>query len=127
VHEVRAKAVKLVTGGGDSDNEGAGKAKSSNPWKVQGVGPLRIMRHKGTGAVRMLLRAEPRGNIALNRTVLPNFSYKVEPAGGKYVKVTTATEDGRGLETWMLQVKTNAAAVALAEALEANKGGGAEA
>jgi nucleoporin NUP2 len=58
----------------------------------------------------------------MNKALLPDFSYKVEPAGGKYVKLTTAKDDGSGLETWMLQVKTKEAAQALAEALEANKG-----
>ncbi|KAK4241287.1 hypothetical protein C8A03DRAFT_30508 [Achaetomium macrosporum] len=121
VHEVRAKAVKLVTGPDSDEDSGsnADKAKAKkSPWKVQGVGPLRLLKHKTTGAVRMLLRAEPRGHVALNKTVLPDFSYK---ADNKYVKVTTATDDGKGLETWMLQVKTPAAAQALAEALEEHK------
>jgi hypothetical protein len=124
VHEVRAKAVKLVTGGGgDSDDESGSnadkdKAKKKSPWKVQGVGPLRLLRHKTTGTVRMLLRAEPRGHVALNKVVLPEFTYK---ADNKYVKVTTASDDGKGLETWMLQVKTAAAAEALAAALEEHK------
>lgn len=123
VHEVRAKAVKLVTGG-DAEDSGSNadkEDKKKSPWKVQGVGPLRLLKHKTTGAVRMLLRAEPRGNIALNKLVLPDFTYKVEPSGGKYVKLTAATDDGKGLETWMLQVKTNEAAKALAESLEEHK------
>ncbi|KAL2263476.1 hypothetical protein VTK26DRAFT_6683 [Humicola hyalothermophila] len=131
VHEVRAKAVKLVTAA-DSEEEGADKDNNKDknkdskdskksPWKVMGVGPLRLLKHKTTGGVRMLLRAEPRGHIALNKAVLPNFTYKVEPGGGKYVKLTTATDDGKGLETWMLQVKTPDAAKALAEALEEHK------
>jgi hypothetical protein len=122
VHEVRAKAVKLVTGP-DSDEDSssnADKAKSAkkSPWKLQGIGPLRLLKHKTTGAVRMLLRAEPRGHVALNKRVLPDFNYK---ADNKYVKVTTASDDGKGLETWMLQFKTPAAAQALAEALEEHK------
>ncbi|KAK4104114.1 hypothetical protein N658DRAFT_557090 [Parathielavia hyrcaniae] len=124
VHEVRAKAVKLVTGADSDDESGssaaADKAKNKSPWKVQGVGPLRLLRHKTTGAVRMLLRAEPRGHVALNKAVLPDFTYKADT---KYVKVTTASDDGKGLETWMLQVKTPAAAQALAEALEEHKKG----
>ncbi len=120
VYEVRAKAVKLVTGGGDSDDESGGKKKSAAPaWKVQGVGPLRLLKNKTTGAVRMLLRAEPRGNVALNKAVLPQFNYK---ADAKYVKLTTATDDGKGLETWMLQVKTVDLAKALAAKLEECKG-----
>jgi len=86
-----------------------------------------VLKNRTTGAVRMLLRAEPRGNVALNKLVLPNFAYKVEPAGGKYVKLTTATDDGKGLETWMLQVKTAEAARLLAEALETNKKSNAKA
>ncbi|KAK4449159.1 nucleoporin nup61 [Podospora aff. communis PSN243] len=122
VHEIRAKAVKLVTGGdSEDDDSGSTKDKKKSPWVTQGIGPLRLLKHKNTGAVRMLLRAEPRGHVALNKLVLPNFIYKVEPAGSKYVKLTTATDDGKGLETWMLQVKTPDAAKQLAESLEANK------
>lgn len=124
VHEVRAKAVKLVIDGKDSDGGGddsSSKDKKS-PWKVQGVGPLRVLKHKTTGAARMLLRAEPRGHIALNKLILPNFTYKPESTGGKYVKVTTSDDKGTGLETWMLQVKTKELAQSLADALEANKG-----
>ncbi|KAH6845145.1 hypothetical protein B0I37DRAFT_434073 [Chaetomium sp. MPI-CAGE-AT-0009] len=119
VHEVRAKAVKLVTASDSDDESGStpGKAKKS-AWKTQGVGPLRLLKNKSTGAVRMVLRAEPRGHVALNKTVLPSFTYKADT---KYVKVTTATDDGKGLETWMLQVKTPAMAEALAEALEEHK------
>ena len=120
VHEVRAKAVKLVTGADSDDESGsnADKAKKKSPWKVQGVGPLRLLKNKANGSVRMLLRAEPRGHVALNKAVLPDFTYKAET---KYVKVTTATDDGKGLETWMLQVKTPAMAQSLAEALEEHK------
>ncbi len=120
VHEVRAKAVKLVTGGDSDDESGsnADKTKKKSPWKVQGVGPLRVLKNKKTGAVRMLLRAEPRGHVALNKLVLPDFTYKAET---KYVKLTTAADDGKGLETWMLQVKTPELAQGLAAALEQHK------
>ncbi|KAK4153614.1 hypothetical protein C8A00DRAFT_15174 [Chaetomidium leptoderma] len=120
VYEVRAKAVKLVTGADSDDESGsnADKTKKKSPWKVQGVGPLRLLKNKTTGAVRMLLRAEPRGHVALNKAILPDFSYKAET---KYVKVTTAADDGKSLETWMLQVKTPAMAQALADALEEHK------
>jgi hypothetical protein len=125
VHEVRAKALKLVTGGESEDDSSSNadkdKASKKNPWKVQGVGPLRLLKNKTTGSVRLLLRAEPRGHIALNKMVLPEFAYKAEPSGGKYVKVTTAADNGKGLETWMIQVKTAAMAQALAENLEKHK------
>jgi len=119
MHEVRAKALKLVTKDGSESEESPNKDNKS-PWKTMGVGPLRLLKHKTTGTVRLLLRAEPRGHVALNKAVLPNFNYKPEP-GGKYVRLTTAGDSGSGLETWMLQVKTKEAAQALADALEAHK------
>ncbi len=120
VHEVRAKALKLVTSKEGSDSESNTSKDKKSPWKTMGVGPVRVLKHKTTGAVRLLLRAEPRGHIALNKALLPNFNYKPEP-GGKYVKLTTSSDTGAGLETWMLQVKTKEAAQVLAEVLEANK------
>ncbi|KAH8893178.1 hypothetical protein GQ53DRAFT_645089 [Thozetella sp. PMI_491] len=121
VHEVRAKALKLVTKSDKDDDDEEDKKDDKNPWKVQGVGPLRVLKHKTTGAVRILLRAEPRGSVAMNKALLPNFTYKPEANGGKYVKITTSDDSGTGLETWMVQVKTPALAKALADVLEASK------
>lgn len=101
------------------EEEGEDKPpKSKSPWSTKGVGPLRLLKHRETGAVRLLLRAEPRGHVAINRAVLPDFSYK---ADAKYVRITTATEAGDGLETWMIQMKTQDVAKELAAALEEHK------
>jgi len=109
--------LKFVPAREASDGEER-KAKSKSPWATQGVGCLRLLKHRDTSAVRLLLRAEPRGNIAMNRSVLPDFSYKADE---KYVKMTTSNDKGDGLETWMIQVKTKDLAKALAEALEKHK------
>ncbi|EHK40676.1 hypothetical protein TRIATDRAFT_226605 [Trichoderma atroviride IMI 206040] len=115
LHEVRAKVLKFVPAGEASDAE---EKKSKSPWATQGVGALRLLKHKETNAVRLLLRAEPRGNVAMNRSVLPDLSYKADE---KYVKMTTSNDKGDGLETWMIQVKTKDLAKSLAEALETHK------
>lgn len=115
LHEVRAKALKYVSA---DKVEGDDKPKSKSPWSTQGVGALRLLKNKETNMVRLLLRAEPRGHVAMNRAVLPNVTYK---ADAKYVKVMTANEKGDGLETWMIQVKTKDLAKTLAEALEKHK------
>ena len=117
LHEVRAKVLKYVPPGDKSDSDE--KAKSKSPWTTQGVGPLRLLKHNESGVVRLLLRAEPRGHVALNRALLPSMTYKADE---KYVKITTSNEKGDGLETWMIQVKTKDLAKATAEALEKNKG-----
>ncbi|KAM0424584.1 hypothetical protein ACHAPT_010110 [Fusarium lateritium] len=115
LHDVRAKVLKFVPAGEKSEEK---KSKSQSPWSTQGVGALRLLRHKETNVVRLLLRAEPRGHVALNRAVLPDMSYKADK---KYVKITTSNEKGDGLETWMIQVKTADVAKELAAAMEEHK------
>lgn len=119
VHEVRVKASRFAKAHPDDDEETQAKKKKT-PWQTQGLGPLRVLKHKETGSVRLLLRTEPSGKVAMNKLVLPNFEYKAEE-GMKWLKVSTATDDGKGLETWMLQVKTHESAVQLAAILEENK------
>lgn len=116
VFEVRAKALLFEPDSDDND----GKAKKGGTWATQGTGPMRLMKHKSTGAVRILLRGL-RGNVVLNKTLLPNPTYKTEASSGKYVKIMAASDDGKKLESWMLQVKTPDLGEKLAEALEANK------
>ncbi|KAF5021196.1 hypothetical protein F66182_6785 [Fusarium sp. NRRL 66182] len=115
LHDVRAKALKFMPASEKSDEK---KSKSQSPWSTQGVGALRLLKHKETNTVRLLLRAEPRGHIAMNRAVLADMSYTADK---KYVKMTTSNEKGDGLETWMIQVKTADMAKELAEALEKHK------
>ncbi|TLS28134.1 hypothetical protein PpBr36_01985 [Pyricularia pennisetigena] len=119
VFEVRAKALKLINKADESDEEVAKKDEKKSPWKTMGVGPLRLLKHKTTGGVRILLRGEPRGNVVMNKLLLANYDYKTEP-GDKYVKLTTA-KDGGGLETWMLQVKDKTKGKELATALMKHK------
>jgi hypothetical protein len=109
VHEVRAKALKF------SPKE---NGDNSNQWETKGVGPLRVLKHKETGVSRILLRADPRGTIVLNKGLLSGIKYE---AAKKTVKFLTREDHGTGLETWILQVKTPESANALAEVLEASK------
>ncbi|KAI1284173.1 hypothetical protein F5Y07DRAFT_385679 [Xylaria sp. FL0933] len=114
LHEVRAKAIKYIpVQKGDEDQE-----KEKSPWSTRGVGPLRVLKNKATGAVRILLRAEPRGHVALNKTILPDVDYTPKL---KTLHFVTADDNGSGLETWVLQVKSAALATELAGVLEANK------
>ncbi|KYK58367.1 nucleoporin nsp1 [Drechmeria coniospora] len=127
LHEVRAKVLQFVPPSDKSDKDEESdkdkdkdkdKAKSKSPWSTKGIGNLRLLKHKESGVVRLLLRTEPRGHVAFNRALLPNRPYK---ADAKYVKLMTSNEKGDGLETWMVQVKTNELAKELAKALEENK------
>jgi nucleoporin NUP2 len=114
LHEVRAKAIVYVPVAKDGDDDGSKKS----PWVTKGVGPLRLLKNKSTGTVRALLRAEPRGHIALNKTILADVDYKAKE---KTVNFLAAKDDGSGLETWVLQVKKPEFAQQLAQAMEDNK------
>jgi nucleoporin NUP2 len=113
LHEVRAKAIKFIP------VEKRDEDKQKSPWATQGVGPLRLLKNKSSGTVRVLLRAEPRGHIALNKTILSDVEYKAKE---KTVNFVAANDDGSGLESWLLQVKKPELALELARMLEANKG-----
>ncbi|KAH6682616.1 hypothetical protein B0J14DRAFT_466974 [Halenospora varia] len=108
LHEVRSKALKFVT-----KSEG-----DKGQWETKGLGPLRVLKHKDTKAVRILLRADPSGTIVLNKALLSGAKY--EPSG-KTIKLMTAADTGKGLETWILQVKTPELADSLSKILESNK------
>lgn len=114
LHEVRAKAIKYIPVVKGSDEE----EEKKSPWSTQGVGPLRVLKNKANGTVRVLLRAEPRGHIALNKTILPDVEYKVKD---KTVNFVASDDSGSGLETWVLQVKKPDFAQQLAGVLEAHK------
>ncbi|KAI0394262.1 PH domain-like protein [Xylariaceae sp. FL0594] len=114
LHEVRAKAIMFVPVQKDEDDEDTKKS----PWSTKGVGPLRILKNKTTGTVRMLLRAEPRGHIALNKALLPDVEYT---ARDKTINFAAANDSGSGLETWVLQVKKPEFARELVKVLESNK------
>ncbi|KAI1643572.1 uncharacterized protein F4817DRAFT_361421 [Daldinia loculata] len=114
LHEVRAKAIKFVPIVKGSDDE----EERKSPWSTQGVGPLRILKNKTSGTVRVLLRAEPRGHIAMNKAILSDVEYKAKE---KTVNFVAANDEGSGLETWVLQVKKPESAQQLAGILEANK------
>ncbi|KAK0659737.1 hypothetical protein QBC41DRAFT_351108 [Cercophora samala] len=123
VHEVRAKAMRYNTGEADDESSTDNNSNKKKGWSVQGIGNLKLLKHKETGAVRLLLRADPRGHIAFNKLLIPSITYKVDTPGAKAVKVVVAKDNGKGLETWMLQVKTKEMAELLAEKLEAEKKG----
>ncbi|KAJ2899635.1 hypothetical protein MKZ38_002950 [Zalerion maritima] len=125
VYNVRCKALKeeLETtiyseSEKDSEKEKNGdRKKSKSAWSTKGVGPLRILKHKATGAIRLVLRAEPRGNVVINTVPIPAMPYNVS---GKYVVAPFPSESG-GLDKWMLMVKTPDAAKALSEAINKYK------
>ncbi|TQS35473.1 hypothetical protein Golomagni_04106 [Golovinomyces magnicellulatus] len=108
VHEVRAKAQKFI----------CKEADGSKKWEIKGIGPLRVLRHKNSGTSRLLLRGDPSGKVVLNKYIPGNVTYK---SSGKNLKFLSASDTGKEIETWILQVKTEEFAEKLASVLEDQK------
>jgi hypothetical protein len=117
--EVRSKALKYIT------DEVAKEKKLDPGFNTQGVGQLRVLKHKTTGKTRLLLRAEPGSNIVINTALTPSMTYKAtETKGSGAVKFGIPT--AAGIDHWVAKVKTAAVAEELASILEANKSGPAQ-
>ncbi|KAJ9258201.1 hypothetical protein DTO212C5_8736 [Paecilomyces variotii] len=83
--EIRARAMKLEPSG----------------WQSQGVGWLRVLKHKTTSRARVILRADPSGKVVLNASLLPQIKYK---ESGTSVQFLVPKAEGAP-EHWAIRVK----------------------
>jgi len=107
------KEEKVVPKDEEEKKDGEGE-KPKSAWSIKGLGPLRLLKHKTTGSIRILLRGEPRGHVVINALPLPTMEYTPK---GKYVVAAFANDKG-SLDKWMLMVKTPDAAKALADKIQ---------
>lgn len=112
--EIRSKASEMVP---DPKWDKSGPAPKV--WTSRGVGPLRVLKHKTTGKVRLLLRHDPGARIVLNCHALKNIDYKVA-SGNSTVMFMVPVEAGK-LQSWGLKVKTMTQAEELAKIINDNK------
>ena len=108
--EARTKGSKWFTA------EGAAQKKLPPGWNTQGLGPMRVLKHKETGKTRVLLRADPGSNIVINAGLIQSVAYTQ-----KKNNVDFAVYTEKGVERWFLKVKTEEQAKELSSILEANK------
>ncbi|OJD10297.1 hypothetical protein AJ78_08640 [Emergomyces pasteurianus Ep9510] len=111
VFETRAKTMKLTVVPSSDDDP--------NPkpqWKLQGVGLLRILKHKTTGRSRVLVRADPSGRVLLNANLVAAVNYK---SAGSAVQFLVPREPKP--EQWVVRVKKETVAVELAGVMEKYK------
>lgn len=80
--------VDLSRGGaGEEDEDVIIEARSrglkliDNNWISQGVGLLRILKNRKTSRSRVLLRADPSGNVLLNAILMKEIHYKLQGTG----------------------------------------------
>lgn len=94
--------------------------KGSSEWTTVGTGPLRVLKDKTSGTVRILSRCEPRGQVVLNCALQKglNFSKKQKCA------ITFALPDASGNpEGWVIRVGLDAKAEELLGVLQKNTPG----
>ena len=84
VFECRARAFKLTTG-----------------WVSQGTGVVRLLKHPGTDRARIVLRADPGGNIILNALLKKELDYA---RTSNSVQFMVPQVDGKP-EQWAIRVK----------------------
>jgi hypothetical protein len=84
-------------------------------WTTKGVGPVRILKHKKTGAVSLLMRASPGGNIVVNARLMPIAAVVT----GKTVKVSLAM--GPKLSIWLFRFASEETAADFTKTYNENK------
>lgn len=83
--ECRARAFKLATG-----------------WVSQGTGVVRLLKHPGTGRSRIVLRADPGGNVILNTLLRKDFDYGRANSSVQFMVPQPGLEKP---EHWAIRVK----------------------
>ncbi|KAI9686857.1 MAG: hypothetical protein M1822_002610 [Bathelium mastoideum] len=95
----------------------AGDAAAAG-WHNRGQGPLRLLKNKETGAVRVLMRSAPAGNVVVNSRLVKNVEHKKVRA--KTVQMVEVNEEG-GLTSLMVRVASDSGADELVKVCEENK------
>jgi hypothetical protein len=98
--ESRGRALKLV----------------SEKWESQGIGLLRILKHKTTSRARILLRTQPSGKVVLNTTIMREINYTLT---GSAVQFLVPHSD-KAPDRWAIRVKMEDAE-RLVTSIEASK------
>ncbi|OJD35809.1 proteophosphoglycan 5 [Diplodia corticola] len=67
--------------------------KGAKKWESKGKGPVRVLKHKESGGVSILFKAEPMGRVLINTRVQPSFHYK--KAKAKFATFPLPDEKGK--------------------------------
>lgn len=115
LYETKAKISRLF-----KESEVPEKSKYTVGWNTMGSGIVRLLKDKTSGKTRIVFRAEPNANVILNTRLLASLHYKTQPAG-KQGAVTFPVATDKGLQMWMIRVKSPESAGEAARLMEANK------
>jgi hypothetical protein len=94
-------------------------------WKSKGIGVLKVLRHRETSKIRVLMRKHPIGAIIIN--TLPLKSLKYDKPQATSVRFPLVSSDGKSIEQWLIKTAKESDAAKLQQELtkaaEANDAG----
>ncbi|WBW75353.1 nucleoporin Nup61 [Schizosaccharomyces osmophilus] len=92
---------------------------TSKSYTDIGLGPLKLNVDRTSNAARLLARVDGNGKLLLNVRLCKDFEYKL--AGDKALTVPAASDDGKGLVTYLIRVKEKGTAEQLLKNLNEKK------
>ena len=92
--------------------------KTTAGWHNRGQGPLRVLKNKETGIVRLLMRTSPAGQIVVNSRLLKEVQYKKMKA--KTAQIAVVNKEG-GLTSLMVRMGSDENVDQLVAVCEENK------
>ncbi|KAL1617347.1 hypothetical protein SLS54_007900 [Diplodia seriata] len=102
-----------------SDDEmKAEPTKGAKKWENQGKGPVRVLKHKESGGVSILFKAEPMGRVLVNTRVQPSFHYR--KAKAKIATFPLPDEKGK-ITAQFLRFEDDADCIKFVDVCESNK------
>lgn len=94
--------------------------KLTEGWNKVGTGSFKLLKNKDDGKCRIVFRAEPNANILLNARIVPTGTYN-STKGGNNGLMTFPVLIEKGMQMWMLRIKTKEQTDSLVELINENK------
>ena len=91
---------------------------ANRTWVNKGIGPVRLLKSKSGGIVRILMRAAPSGKIVINTRLMAKVAYTKPKA--KTAQVPIPDEQGQ-MSTWIVRFGSDEDSDRFVEACEKNK------
>ncbi|XP_048004497.1 E3 SUMO-protein ligase RanBP2-like [Leguminivora glycinivorella] len=119
--------VKVVTGEEDEDELFAHRAKLlifvSGEWKERGLGVVRILKHKHTSKLRVVMRREQVFKICLNHALTPDITYNLKDEKNWIFAANDFSEGELTVQRFCLKFKTKEIAMQFKDAVDKARDG----
>jgi hypothetical protein len=120
IYECKTKPLVMAVG------ERAKQLKvKERTWTPRGMNRLRILKHRTTGRVRVVIRREPGASITVNSYLFPKEVYEVRDQGEKASGAVSARfQDGEYMDAYVLKVSSKSMAEEISTLLNKHKNDG---